>query len=71
MATKAELEAQLAAVIDLDEETTAFAGVLKALEPLSPRWRQRSIVREQISRVLRHAGERFGVDLYAIVEEDE
>ncbi len=71
MATKAELEKQLAAVRNLDAETTAFAGVVEALEPLNPRYGARSVVRERVSRVLRYAGERFGVELYAIDHEDE
>lgn len=71
MATKAELEKQLETVRNLDEETAALAGVVEALEPLNPRWGAKALVRERVSRVLRYAGERFGVELYALGEADE
>ena len=68
MATKADLEAKLAAYEGLDKETLALQGVINLLAPFKPTYHNERVTRERkviMSRILMQAAERFDLPVFS------
>ena len=68
MATKTELETQLAEYDSIDKETLALQAVINALKPFEPRYMNERVTAEKkakMARILTQAAERFDLPVFS------